>query len=135
MGPINFAGTVDRACVKTFRLVNGILDLETSFDMFDGSRDEGDSPASHYACNTVAEYGEFDCGLLGRDFELTDVAGGESEDGGVGKKVLMENTAVEGERAEHSEVLSFSFGFYTKMAKAYTESMNIHPTRGGVAPL
>lgn len=102
MSAVDLPGTVDGAGVEAFGLVNGVLDLEAGFDVFDGGGDKGDGPAGHDACECVAKGGEF-CGcLLGGEFELANSVRGEGEDGGVREEVLVQDAAVEGEGAEHS---------------------------------
>lgn len=50
--------TVYRALIPSFRLDVGILRLETCFDMFHRSCNEGDGQACHDARKSVAERGE-----------------------------------------------------------------------------
>lgn len=136
MGAVYFPGAVDRSRVETFGLVDGVLDLEAGFDVLDRCGDERDGPAGHYACDCVAEDREFCRGLLGREFKFADVVWGEGEDGGVGEEVLVQNAAVECEGAEHPIHIIISVMRNRRRQKQiYTESINIHPTSGGVAPL
>ena len=88
-GAINFAGAIDGAGIETFGLVDGVLDLQARFNVFEWGGDEGNGPAGHYAGDSVADGGELRCGLLGREFELSDVGWGEGEDGAVGEDVFV----------------------------------------------
>ena len=135
MGTVYLASAVNGACVLAFGFVYGILNLQTGFDVFDRRGDEGDGPASHNAGNTVADRGKLGRSLLDGDFELSDVIGGEGQDGRIGEKVVVEDATIEGEGAKHSTGSNVRYGAHTRILHAYTESINIQPTRGGVAPL
>ena len=113
--------TVDRACVHPLTLVRRVLHLQSGFYVLDRPRDEGYGPAGHDAGEGVAHDGEFLLGLRGEARGVEDV--------------VVEDAAVDAEGAEHAaDMLSYRCGFGLGL-DTYIESMNIHPTSGGVAPL
>ncbi len=56
---VDLARAVDGAVVESCGLVDGVLDLQAGFDVFDGGGDEGDGPAGKDAGEGVADGGEF----------------------------------------------------------------------------
>lgn len=64
--------------------------------MLDGGGDEGDCEAGHYACEGVAEGGEFaGCGFGGIFYGMEGGGGGFEEAGG-GEDVFLEEAAIVG---------------------------------------
>lgn len=80
--------TVDGPGVQPFTLIRRVLHLQSGFYVLDRPRDEGYGPAGHDAGEGVAHDGEFLLGL-----------GGETR--GV-EEVVVEDAAVDAERAEHA---------------------------------
>lgn len=56
---VDSAKGIDRTGVESLALLGGVLNLQSSLDMFDGRREEAHCPSGHDASHSVAYGGEF----------------------------------------------------------------------------
>lgn len=94
--------TVYRSAVESFIFINGILNLQTSFDMLNRCRDKADGYASHHTRDGMTDGREFVHGSLADGLGISDTGGRNSDDGRVGEEILMEDPTIEGKGSQHS---------------------------------
>ena len=93
------ADAVYRAGIQSSGLINRILDLQASFDVFDGRSNKGDGPSREDSCHAVTHDGEFRFYPLPRSAAKSKVLKRTAVE-----KVLIEASAVEGQAPEHDAV-------------------------------
>lgn len=125
MTPEDFHRAVYRTAVKPLALLGGVLNLKSCLHMFDRRCNEGDGPACHHSSESVTDGWELGSGFRNRGPRVRWER----------KNVLVENSSVEGQGTKHPDLRSDRFLGSRKALIPYTESMNIQPTSGGLAPV